>query len=54
MVSSRIALGYPIISHPSSGAVAISAFTAGFIPTVADESAPARNAVPLVGEGHGR
>ncbi|NDK92374.1 hypothetical protein GYA93_22845 [Gordonia desulfuricans] len=48
MTSSRIAFGYSIVSHPSSGIVAIAVFTAGSIRTVMDTSAPALIAVPMV------
>ena len=48
VTSSRIAFGYSIVSHPSSGIVAIAVFTAGSIRTVMDTSAPALIAVPMV------
>ena len=48
VASSRIASVYSIISHASSGMVAIAAFTAGSIRTVTDTSAPALIAVPMV------
>jgi hypothetical protein len=48
VLSSRIAFGYSIIVHASSGTVAIAAFTAGSIRAMVDTSAAALVAVPMM------